>query len=212
MGKFDHDAFMTEWRASRNKDGTKIAQIEYGLVMAAINGVWQPKAPNIKPQGVPEWVTVARKLLGAKEIPGPSHNSFISKGWARLGAAWFNDDETPWCGFFVAHCIDAAKLPYPLKGEFARAKAWADWGKTSKPVLGAIVVYSRNGGGHVGFLVGESATHYYVLGGNQDNCVSISPFNKTTRKPLAFRWPAALPDGNIPLPLMAGGVSTKSEA
>jgi uncharacterized protein (TIGR02594 family) len=212
VAKFDHDAFMAEWRASRHADGKKISQIEYDLIFAAINGTYTPKLPIALHPKDPAWITVARSLIGTREIVGPTHNTFISKGWARLGASWFNDDETPWCGFFVAHCVDAAKLPYPGKGMFARAKEWMSWGKQSQPVLGAVVVYSRNGGGHVGFLVGESDTHYYVLGGNQDNCVSISPFNKTTRKPLGFRWPAALPSGDIPLPKMSGGAVTKSEA
>lgn len=211
MSKLDHDAFMAAWRAARLADGTKIAQPEYDLVMAAINGTWAPPAAGLIPTE-PKWLAVARSLLGTREIPGPQHSGFISKGWARLGAGWFNDDETPWCGFFVAHCIDAAGLPYPGKGMFARAKAWLDWGKPSQPVLGAIVVYSRKGGGHVGFLAGESATHYYVLGGNQDNCVSIAPFNKTTRPPEGFRWPASLPAGVGKLPKMSGGAVTRGEA
>lgn len=162
--------------------------------------------------GAPAWISVARKLVGTREIPGPQNNGFIAKGWARLGASWFNDDETPWCGFFVAHCMDAAGMPIPGKGAFARAKAWLDWGKPSQPVLGAVVVFTRKGGGHVGFLVGESTTHYYVLGGNQDNCVSITPFNKATRPPEGFRWPASLPAGTTKLPKMSGGTVTTSEA
>lgn len=158
----------------------------------------------------PPWMREARRVIGASEIPGPSHNSWISKGWARLGAAWFNDDETPWCGFFVAHCMDAAKLPYPGKGQFARAKAWLDWGKPSRPVVGAVVVFGRDGGGHVGFLVGESATNFYVLGGNQSNAVNITPIAKT--RALGFRWPASLPAGEIPLKRMSGGTVSRNEA
>lgn len=170
---------------------------------AAANGAVAPPAE-------PAWLGVARGLLGTREVPGPQHNSFIAKGWARLGANWFNDDETPWCGFFVAHCIDAAGLAYPGKGLFARAKAWLDWGKVSQPVLGAVVVFGREGGGHVGFLVGQSAANWYVLGGNQGNAVTITPIAKT--RAIGFRWPASLPAGETPLPAMTGGTVSRNEA
>lgn len=201
---------MAAWRAARHKDGAKISQVEYDLILAAINGTWKP--PLAAPAVEAPWVKVAYKLIGQREIPGPKHNNWISQGWAKLGASWFNDDETPWCGFFVAHCMDSVGIEFPRKGEFARAKAWMSWGKSSLPVLGAVVVYHRNGGGHVGILVGESATHYYVLGGNQDNCVSVAPFNKKTRPPMGFRWPASLPVGQTALPKMNGGTVTKTEA
>lgn len=165
------------------------------------------KPPSL---GEPSWVTVGRRLTGAREIPGPCHNSWISKGWARLGAGWYNDDETPWCGFFVAHCMDAVGHPYPGKGLFARAKAWLDWGKASKPVLGAVAVFGRDGGGHVGFLVGESSSNWYVLGGNQANCVSIAPIAKS--RALGFRWPLSVPASSTPLPRMSGGTISKNEA
>lgn len=158
----------------------------------------------------PRWLDVARGLLGTREIPGPTHSGFIAKGWARLGAPWFNDDETPWCGFFVAHCIDAAGFPYPRRGLFARARAWLDWGEACDPVMGAVVVFGRAGGGHVGFLVGQSATHLYVLGGNQSNAVTIAPIAKT--RALGFRWPAGLPHGTVELTAMSGGAISTNEA
>lgn len=202
-----HDAFMREWRGSRHADGAKITQGEYSLIMAAIAGTWTPPAAKA---GEPAWLATARTLIGQREITGPSHNSFIAKGWARLGAGWFNDDETPWCGFFVAHCIDAAGLPYPGKGLFARAKAWLDWGVECKPIVGAVTVFGRDGGGHVAFLVGESDTNLYVLGGNQGNAVNITPIAKT--RALGFRWPSSVPVSTIKPPRMSGGTVSRNEA
>lgn len=168
----------------------------------------ESKAPPAA--GSPPWLDIATRLIGIREVRGPAHNGFIAKGWARLGARWFNDDETPWCGFLVGHCIDAAGLPIPRGGLFARAKAWLDWGKSSQPVLGAVAVFGREGGGHVGFLVGESATCFYVLGGNQANAVSIAPIAKS--RALGFRWPASLPAGTTKLPQMSGGATSTNEA
>ncbi|MCB2048573.1 MAG: TIGR02594 family protein [Novosphingobium sp.] len=209
MTVFSHDAFMAEWRSVRSPDGSKITQREYDLVMAAISGKWEPASPATQRIELP-WIAEARRLIGQREIPGPRHNSWIAKGWARLGAGWFNDDETPWCGFFVAHCLDAAGQPYPGKGAFARAREWASWGKASPPRYGCIAVFGRQGGGHVGFAVGESASNLYILGGNQSNAVNIMPIAKS--RLLATRWPAGLPLSTVPLPPMNGGVISRNEA
>lgn len=160
----------------------------------------------------PAWIVEARKRLGEREIVGPQNNGWIAQGWARLGAGWFNDDETPWCGYFVAHCLNAAGLPYPGKGEFARALRWATWGQSVSPRLGAIGVKSRKGGGHVFFIVGETADRrrFKALGGNQGNCVSIVDIAKTDVD--AVRWPEGAALVDIALPVMSAGTIGASEA
>lgn len=138
----------------------------------------------------PIWLTEARKHEGLAEIPGLRHNATILR-WLQQLKAWWQDDETPWCGVFVAHCIDQAGLPLPKF--WMRAKAWADWGsRLAAPVPGCIVVFDRKGGGHVGFVVGRTANGLLmVLGGNQGNRVSIAPFELC--RVLAYVWPASLP-------------------
>jgi uncharacterized protein (TIGR02594 family) len=154
------------------------------------------------------WMIEARKLIGTKEIPGPKHNPFIVAAWKRLGAGWFTNDETPWCGLFVAHCIAEAGLPYPKM--FPRAMAWAEWGKVCAPTVGAVVVFKRQGGGHVGFLVGEDLRHYHVLGGNQGNEVNIMRLAKD--RAVAIRWPLSLGLQTPGLPKMVGGTVSGNEA
>lgn len=168
----------------------------------------QPRAAGVEPP----WIKVARSLIGTKEIPGPSHNTFISKGWARLKAGWFNDDETPWCGFFVAHCMDAAGLPYPAKGEFARAASWATYGVACPAQVGAIGVKKRAGGNHVFFIVGETADKRFfkALGGNQGNAVSIIDIAKADV--FAIRWPAGVAMMSLALPVLGRGTVGVSEA
>jgi uncharacterized protein (TIGR02594 family) len=161
---FPLNAFMQEWRAVRHADGKRIVQAELDLLRSAIEGRWKPSAPAAPAASQePKWMQEARARIGEKEIPGPRHNSWIANGWARLGAPWFNDDETPWCGFFVAHCIDAAGLPYPSL--FPRALAWSKWGKACPPAVGAVVTFKRQGGGHVGFLVGKTPAIFTFLAG-----------------------------------------------
>lgn len=148
------------------------------------------------PMPLPAWMDVAYRLRGIREIPGPRHNSLIAKGWGRLDRKLgitprFNDDETPWCGFFIAHCMDAAGLTYPTM--YPRAKAWSSYG-TAEPLeeipFGAICVKGRQGGGHVYFPVAQSpdGRTIYGLGGNQNNMVNVATFRR--RDILAARWPS----------------------
>lgn len=144
----------------------------------------------------PAYLTEARKHIGVAEIPGARHNATI-QSWLRSLRAWWDDDETPWCGVFVAHCVRAANMPLPKN--WMRARAWLEWGnKLDSPRLGCVVVFSRNGGGHVGFVVGrDNAGRLLVLGGNQGNRVSIAPFDLSRvvgyRAPVGVTLPSSIP-------------------
>jgi len=156
---------------------------------------------------------VARTYIGLKEYPGAANNPTIL-GWAKglgskiLGIA-FGADSVPWCGLFVAHCIKQACLtPAPIA---VRASAWEKWGQPCKPTVGAVVVFKRSGGGHVGFLVGENATSYRVLGGNQSDAVNEAWIEKS--RAVAIRWPAGQSVPTTPLPkLTVAGAVSKNEA
>ncbi len=55
------------------------------------------------------------------------------------------------------------------------ARNWANFGIPSPfPMLGDVLVFSRESGGHVGLYVGEDKSSYHVLGGNQGNAVSVT--------------------------------------
>ncbi len=154
----------------------------------------------------PKWFRVAESYQGLKEIRGPKHNAVIL-GWLDKLRAWWREDETPWCGVFVAQCMNEVGLPYPQY--YMRAKDWADYGsllRRDRLAQGAILVFDRAGGGHVGFYVGEDAGHYYVLGGNQDNAVNVMKLGKS--RLLASRWPKGEPVLGKPVNMKGGKVST----
>ena len=140
----------------------------------------------------PAWLRHARSLLGTREAPGTANNPTIM-GWAkRLGTKvlgmLYNADSVPWCGLFVAHCL--AEDGIPAAPIAVRAKAWATWGANiaaDRIAPGAVLVFDRTGGGHVGFYVGEDKTSYHVLGGNQGDRVSIMRLEKS--RCIARRWP-----------------------
>lgn len=165
----------------------------------------------------PAWLTAARAKLGTREAPGPANNPTIM-GWAkRLGTKAlgmvFNADSVPWCGLFVATCVSEAGLPTaPIA---VRASAWSFWGvpiAADKLAPGAVLVFQRPGGGHVGFYVGEDAAAYHVLGGNQGDCVSITRIFKS--RCVARRWPAGEPvtGGPVKMTATAGIPVSRNEA
>lgn len=170
-----------------------------------------PSGTLSKPANEPAWITAGRAKIGEREIVGPRHNSWIARGWAKLGAGWYKDDETPWCGFFVADCLNEAGLPYPKN--YPAAASFKTHGTTCLPRLGAIGVKSRKGGNHVFFIVGQTpdGLFFKVLEGNANNMVRIGDIRKTDVD--SIRWPAgaALPL-TVFLPVIAAGTTSGSEA
>ena len=121
------------------------------------------------PTPMPPWLTEAFKHIGLKEIPGKNHSPTILK-WLATLKAWWKDDETPWCGVYVAWCLRSNSLPVPKY--WMRAKEYSSYGtpcnKTSIP-FGSIAVKSRKGGGHVFFPIAQSrdGQTIYGLGANR---------------------------------------------
>lgn len=156
----------------------------------------------------PGYLRIARKDVGIKEIKGPQHHPRILEWLTRL-KAWWRDDETPWCGVALAGWLAEAGLPYPRA--YYRALEWADYGRQSTaPLLGAIAVLSRTGGGHVGIVTGVSGDRSKVrlLGGNQSDAVCEAWFDAT--RVVSYRLPLGVECQ--PAPLAAVGTMSVSEA
>ena len=152
------------------------------------------------------WLVIARELIGTRETPGPANNPKIMDWAAKLGGkklgVAYAGDSVPWCGVFVAHCFNAIAIdPPPIA---VRAKAWATWGLSVTPGVGAVLVFERDGGGHVGFYVAEDDTHFHVLGGNQGDKVCITRIEKTRK--VACRWPGGRMVNSRPLRVSPAGV------
>ena len=158
------------------------------------------------------WMTAARAKLGTREVAGPGNSAAIM-GWAkRLGGGVlgmvYGADSIPWCGLFVAECMAEAGLKSPPIA--VRAKAWATWGDACQPSRGAVLVFQRDGGGHVGFYVGENNTAYRVLGGNQGDAVSEAWIAKD--RCIAVRWPKGVTQAAERVTLASGGTLSTNEA
>lgn len=154
----------------------------------------------LKAPGATALVNEFLDLLGTVEGEGGTNNPTILR-WAdevvkavktpytEWAADWYNSDAIAWCGLAQAvACVRAstAKNRLPPKN-YLSALAWAAYGvpvqwrgreglRLNEILVGDIAVFVRNGGGHVGTVVGitTDGKNLLILGGNQDNRVSIA--------------------------------------
>jgi len=124
---------------------------------------------------------VATTYLGLKEYPGARNNETIVGFAAAVGHSWVKDDETPWCASFVGAVLAQVGLPHT--GQL-NARSYLTWGEEvsiADAEVGDILVFWRGSPhaatGHVGFYAGKDERGILVLGGNQGNAVSISPYS-----------------------------------
>ncbi|MBO9551479.1 TIGR02594 family protein [Pseudomonas sp.] len=146
------------------------------------------------------WLNEARKLIGISEIPGSQHHPEILQMWKDIKRGGIKDDETPWCAAFVGAMLERAGI---RSSRFESAKSYLDWGtQLEQPAVGCIVVFTRVGGGHVGFVVGKAANgNLMVLGGNQSDAVNIRAFELS--RVSGYRWPTGVPLAGTALPILA---------
>lgn len=154
----------------------------------------------------------ALALFGTREGAGAVDNPTIL-AWAKeCGIAGYVHDSIAWCALFASICAHRSGWALPPRPLWARD--WALFGNPAdKPSLGDVLVFVRDGGGHVGLYVGEDATAFHVLGGNQSDQVCITRILKTrllaARRPA---WKIAQPANVRPIRLAAGGALSTNEA
>ena len=157
----------------------------------------------------PKWLTEARKYLGLAEVKGPDHNPEILQMWRDIKRSGIKDDETPWCAAFVGAVLERVGI---RSSRFESARSYLDWGQLlALPVPGCVVIFTRAGGGHVGFAVGrDPAGNLLVLGGNQSDAVNIKAF--PVSRVSGYRWPAGLVVPADPLPVLGAEQLSEREA
>jgi uncharacterized protein (TIGR02594 family) len=167
----------------------------------------------LKKEQSPRILVEAYKLIGVQEIVGKDHNPTIMQ-WAKdLGMEkTYTADEIPWCGLFMAHVCRVAGVDGVRNPLWARN--WNNYGtRVTKAMLGDVLVFSRGSGGHVGIYVGEDTKAYHVLGGNQNNRVSIVRIDRSRCIGIRrTKWKIAQPANVRPIFLNAKGVISTNEA
>lgn len=155
------------------------------------------------------WITEAKTVFGLHEV---RDKAALQKYLRSDGKTLGDPSALPWCGDFVETVIKKVLPKEPFPGALGENPYWArNWlllGKEVAPCYGCVLVFGRDGGGHVGFAVGEDATDYYVLGGNQGNTVSITRIDK--KRLLGARWPNTYTKGIKALPKLSAGSIPKT--
>lgn len=167
----------------------------------------------LKSEKSPKLLVEAVKMIGTKEVVGKKHNPEILR-WAKVVGLdkVYNADEIPWCGLamaYAAHMAGVGVVDKPLW-----ALNWANYGTAvSEPMLGDILTFKRNGGGHVGIYVGEDSDCYHVLGGNQGNAMNVTRILKVRLyKARRTKWKVAQPANVRKIWFDAKGTISTNEA
>ena len=155
------------------------------------------------------WIDEAKKHIGLKEIKGSKHNAQIVMFWKAIKRGGIKDDETPWCAAFVGAMLESVGI---VSTRYESAKSYEKWGlKLDAPVYGCVVVFTREGGGHVGFVVGQDkAGNLLVLGGNQGDAVNVRAFPRS--RATAYHWPVGVKMLRNDLPVLASAEISRNEA
>lgn len=160
-------------------------------------------------EGGPRTLVEALALHGTHEAQGGADNPVIL-AWAReVGVGdVYRHDATAWCGLFAAIVTHRAGWADQAPKAVLWARSWAGFGThAERPSLGDIMVFARQGGGHVAFYVGEDRDNWFILGGNQSDRVSIVARRKAlgliaARRPI---WRRAAPPQRRPILITQAG-------
>lgn len=144
---------------------------------------------------VAPWLATMRELSSVQEYTGGADNptilgwaSFIGNRYPEMAnyAANYVHDSIPWCGLTVAYAL--AKNGIKPVNEFLWARNWANFGtRVAEPRQGCIMVFTRDGGGHVAILERVEGNTFWIRGGNQSNAVNEQPRSRATF--IAAVWP-----------------------
>jgi N-acetylmuramoyl-L-alanine amidase len=152
------------------------------------------------------WVSEVRACTGVDEIPGSADSPIImawrldiSHAFPEMAqyTAGYTGDDIAWCGFGLAGAMARSKIKPPYDptddtGCYLWALAWADWGrKLSKPKVGCVMVFEREGGGHVAILEKIDGNTAWIRGFNQSDSVNVT--TKSMDSFVAAVWPEGWP-------------------
>lgn len=128
---------------------------------------------------------IALSQYGVTETRGPENNPEVMKYYHETGRTWVSNDETPWCDAFLDWCAMKAGLKF---SPGLNARGWLTIGQEVPanlveelaleiPIVAVLWRVSKESEfGHVGLFIKKYGTSIWLLGGNQNNSVNISPY------------------------------------
>ena len=140
----------------------------------------------ISPSPIPEWIQIAKREIGVKEVRGGENPRIIeyhSKTTLRA-----SEDEVAWCSAFVNWVMAQCGME---RSHSAAARSWLGCETRLKGFKKyAIVVFKRGNSawqGHVAFCIDDLGSSIRCLGGNQSDQVSYATYRKSDV--LGYIWP-----------------------
>jgi len=155
---------------------------------------------NVKLPKLP-WIEDLKKIEGLHEVrDNAAIRAYLrSDGGKTLG----DPKKLPWCGDAVDTSMFNALPKEPRPGALGknpyRARNWALFGERGL-YYGSVLVFVRQGGGHVGYAMGitRDRKHYLVFGGNQGDMANVKPI--AVDRCIASRWPITSNHPKVLLP------------
>jgi len=133
-------------------------------------------------------LALAERFIGIKEAPGVADNPVVL-AMLQLDAKWVRSDDVHWCSAFANYVCWLLNLP---RSRSLAARSWLKVGEPisiyeAKPGFD-VVIFSRGSGpqpgpevlaapGHVAFFVDRSPGLVRVVGGNQNDAVTIASYS-----------------------------------
>lgn len=176
-------------------------QTEKGLVADGVPGprTWAAidratKQPVSDEDVTPPWIDQMLLVKGLHE----GRNFAELYAWLKSAGSAVNPKTTAWCGDAVETAIRRALPDETLPANPFASIAYLEFGvRLDRPAVGAVLVFWRGRPdgwqGHVGFYVGEDEQHYFVLGGNQSDAITITKIRKRRIREGGVRWPRTYP-------------------
>jgi uncharacterized protein (TIGR02594 family) len=152
------------------------------------------------------WVSEVRACTGIDEVPGSADSPIImawrldiSHAFPEMASytAGYTGDDIAWCGFGLAGAMARCKIkpPYDPSDDaecYLWALAWAEWGvRLKSPKIGCVMVFEREGGGHVAILEKLEGNTAWIRGFNQSDSVNVT--TKDMSSFVAAVWPEGWP-------------------
>lgn len=153
------------------------------------------------------WLEWAKNEIGVRRLGSTPGNPRIIEYWKLFKMGGIKEEKTSWCSALVGAALESSGISTSSPQDVYKIRTkdssqyWLHWvggEKLHKPAYGCIGVMTRTGGGHVGFVVGETEMgDIIMLGGNQGSAVSIARFPRSAF--VGFVMPRGYePDYSIP--------------
>ena len=146
------------------------------------------------------WMKAAISQLGVSEVAGAGSNPAILKYRDEAGIKLGGEDSVvPWCAIFINAMLARAGIKGSGNAMARGFVASPNFEKLAAPMPGCITVISSSRGpasGHVFFYTGENGLFFEALGGNQNDSVNVSMFQR--KKLVGHFWPKGQPKPKPP--------------